>query len=437
MVVDAIGASLVLNADLRVLAFALLLTLGVTFLFGLAPALRASAIHPVSAIRGGEDPHARRRLMNALVAAQVAFCFLVHVVAGLFVASFDRLSHQPTGFSAERVLAVEARTDREQPLGNWHQVAAHLRAMPGVESAALSDLTLMSGSGRNQSIWLDGNLQPDRPYLLGISPGWFETMKIPLRAGRDFRPEDVHPRVAIVNEAFARRYFEGRNPIGRPFEKLERPGVRARFEIVGLVGDARYSNMREPIQPTIYLPFHQPGSTGATRATFNVRTASAALLRQEVRRAQPGILVSNIRTQTELVAMHTIRERLLAMLAFFFAVVALLLAAVGLFGVLDYSVQHRRREIGIRMALGARQVHVAVRVTVEVFAMVLIGAVVGLAAGVASERYIGALLYQVKATDFAMLALPSISIFAAAVFAALPPVIRAVRIDPARMLRAD
>jgi len=110
---------------------------------------------------------------------------------------------------------------------------------------------------------------------------------------------------------------------------------------------------------------------------------------------------------------------------------------VGLFGVLDYSVQHRRREIGIRMALGARQVHVAVRVTVEVFAMVLIGAVVGLAAGVASERYIGALLYQVKATDFAMLALPSISIFAAAVFAALPPVIRAVRIDPARMLRAD
>jgi ABC-type antimicrobial peptide transport system permease subunit len=200
--------------------------------------------------------------------------------------------------------------------------------------------------------------------------------------------------------------------------------------------------MAEPIRPTAYFPV-QVDEPKLNQASFIVRTAAAnplamaKYLRQEVLRFRSEFLVSNIHTQSELVRNHTLRERLLAMLALFFAAVSLLLAAVGLFGVLDFSVQQRRREIGIRMALGAQGLDVAARVTAEVFAMVFVGACVGLAAGVFSESYLETLLYQVKVTDLTMLALPSIIIFSAALLAALPPVIRAVRIDPARMLRAD
>jgi len=184
---------------------------------------------------------------------------------------------------------------------------------------------------------------------------------------------------------------------------------------------------------------------GAARgdATILVRTSRpdplllATALRREVSRAHPEFRVSNIRTQVEINQAQTIRERLLAMLAFFFAAVALLLAGIGLYGVLDYSVLQRRREIGIRMAIGARPAGVARLVTVDVFAMVLVGAIGGLALGMASVRYIEPLFYDVKATDAGMLALPSLAILAAALLAAAPAVIHAVRIDPAETLRSE
>ena len=179
------------------------------------------------------------------------------------------------------------------------------------------------------------------------------------------------------------------------------------------------------------------------RATFIVRTASsdpltlARVLRQEVSAARHDFRVSNIRTQMEIIQSQTVRERLLAMLAMFFAVVALLLAGVGLYGVLDYSVLQRRREIGIRMAIGAQAPGIARLVTMDIFSMVLAGAIAGLALGMASVRYIETLFYQVKATDLGVLAIPSLTILAAALLAALPAVIHAVRIDPAKMLRAE
>jgi predicted lysophospholipase L1 biosynthesis ABC-type transport system permease subunit len=179
------------------------------------------------------------------------------------------------------------------------------------------------------------------------------------------------------------------------------------------------------------------------RATFIVRTsaanpvAMASTLRREIPRAWPEFRVSNIRTQLEINQSHTVRERLLARLAIFFGTVALVLAGVGLYGVLDYSVLRRRREMAIRMALGAQAGHVARRVTSDGFAMVITGALTGVALGFASVRYIESLLYQVKPSDPAMLALPSLIILATALLAALPPVIRAVRIDPATMLRTE
>jgi len=268
-------------------------------------------------------------------------------------------------------------------------------------------------------------------------------MKIPLLDGRDFRPSDTSPGAAIVNETFAKAYLNGEDPVGKWFSR----SAGMRYQIVGLVRDARYRSMREPILPVAYVPFQATDATGAftpvNQGTFIVRTASAnplalvSALRREVARARPGFRISNIHTQAELNLRQTVRERLLAALALFFAGVALLLAGIGLYGVLDYSVQQRRREIGIRVAIGAQAGDIARRVTAEVFRMVLLGAVTGLALGMASVRSIQALLYQVKPGDAAMLALPSVTILAAALLAALPAVIRAVRIDPAAMLRAD
>jgi len=441
-------ARLLLPADWRVLAFTIGLSVVVTLLFGLAPALRASGVKPVAALKGGEDPHARRRLMNVLVAAQVSFCFLVHFVAGLFTATFDRLSNQPVGFSTERLLILQTTAKGEQPSEYWDQVVRRLRERPDVEAAAMSHWALMSGAGWSNDVWANGKGGGSAPpaYLLGVGPEWLKTMKIPLLEGRDLLDNDVFPKVGIVNQTFAKHYFEGKSPVGRTFE-VAGPKNRVTVEIVGLAADARYRNMREAIRPTIYVPFGQTNAKGEMGKrdwpAFVVRTTGAdpmriaPSLRQEVSRERPEFRVSNIRTQDEMVRSHTVRERLLAMLSLFFATVALVLAAVGLYGVLNYAVLQRRREIGIRMALGALPGDVARRVTTEVFAMLAVGAVLGLAAGVGSERYLETLLYEVKATEWRMLALPSLTILAMALLAALPPVIRAVRIDPALMLRAE
>ncbi|MCU1236584.1 MAG: hypothetical protein JWP63_4551 [Candidatus Solibacter sp.] len=428
-------ARLPLPADFRVLAFGLALTLAVTFLFGLAPALRASAVRPASALKGGSDPHARRRLMHALVGVQVAFCFLVIFIAGLFAATFDRLSHREFGFAPDRVLTLDTVAQHAQPSVFWDQVTDHLRTVPGVESVALAGWPLLTPNGWNGFVSVNG--APPGPvlaYFLSVSPGWVEAMRTPLIEGADFRPADTASGGAIVNETFVRQYFNGASPLGQAFAK-----GRSRYHVIGVARDAPYRSLREPILPVAYVPF----PTAIRTATFIVRTSSAnplalaSTLRQEIPRARPEFRVSNIRTQADLVRAQTVRERLLAMLALFFAAVALLLATIGLYGVLDYSVLQRRREIGIRMAIGAQASDIARRITREVFAMVMVGAIAGLALGLASVRYIETLLYRVNATGPAMLLPPLLVILAAAFLAALPAVFRAVRIDPVASLRAD
>jgi predicted permease len=326
----------------------------------------------------------------------------------------------------------------------------HLRELPGVQSVALASSTLMGGWSWNNSVSVAG-APPDGvlSYFMSVSPGWLETMKIPLIAGRDFRPTDTYPGMALVNQTFAKKHFNGENPVGKSFDMVFYNGKSVHFEVVGLVGDVCYRDVHEPILPQAYYPFQSLDTRnalalkGQEQGTFIVRTASAnplamaSILRREVPRAWPEFRVSNIRTQLEIDQSHTVRERLLARLAFFFGVVALLLAGVGLYGVLDYSVLQRRREVAIRMALGARASHIARRVTADIFSMVIVGALAGLALGFASVRYVESLLYQVKPADPRMLALPALTILAAALVAALPPVIRAVRIDPALTLRAE
>ena len=429
---------LFLPVDWRVLGFGLALTLAVTFLFGLTPALRAAHTEPVSALKG--DASRRKRLMHVLIAAQVSFCFLVLFVAGLFVATFERLSHQTVGFSVERLLFVGMGARNNQPPAVWNQLAERVRAVPGVESAALAGWPLLSGGGWDGFISINGG-QPSKTVVdfLEISPGWVETMRIPLVAGRDLRSGDGSRNVVIVNQLFAKTFFNGEDPLGKSFSP-NADNKEVHMEIVGVVGDARYSKLRDPMMPVAYVPFqsdHQNDRTILVRTAGPNPLALAPTLRKEISLVQPDLRVTNVGTQQELIDNQTIRERLLAMLASFFAAVALLLAAVGLYGVLDYSVFQRRREIGIRMAVGARASHIVRGVTFGIVAWIFAGSAAGVTLGVASARYIESLLYQVKATDVNALAIPAAVLLGAAVLAALPPVLRAIRIDPVETLRSE
>lgn len=449
-------AQLSLPADWRVAGFGALLALAVTVLFGAVPAWRASQVRPVAALKGGADPHGRRRLMNALVAAQVAFCFLVHFVAGLFVSSFDRLAGQSPGFDPKGVVLIELFAKEGQPASSWEQLRARLAAVNGVESSALTGWPLMSGNTWTGGVWVAGK-GPEAAvsYFLSASPGWLEAMGTRLLSGRDFRRGEVHPHAAIVSKAFAETHFPGQEAAGRAFEiELEGGGGnkagrrRATIEIVGTMEDVRYRDLRERVQPVVLVPFDRLNGRGEPErqdwgaAVVRLRpgvsaSAIAPALRAEVNRAHLGFRVSNLETQENLLRWRTVRERLLAMLSTFFAGMALLLAGLGLYGVLDYSVVQRRREIGIRMALGAKAQHIVRRVTAETGAMLALGSAIGLALGVISERHLESLLFNVRATDWPMMAVPATTIAAGALAAAIAPVLRALRLDAASMLRAD
>jgi putative ABC transport system permease protein len=435
---------LLLYADWRVLGFAAGLIFFVLLLFGVIPALRTSAVKPVSALKGGDDdPHSRRRLMHGMIAAQVAFCFLVIFMSGLFVRTFESLSNKPLGFSPENLLLLDVVTQQGQPPVVWDQIADNLRNVPGVERVAIAGWPLLSGGAWSNFVSVGGGPPSTlSTYLLAISPGWPETMKIPLLDGRDLRPGDTTPGQAMVNQAFVNTFFDGKNPIGKTFQEREN-----HYQVVGVVADAPYGNLRDAIVPVAYIPFHEVNAQGLaqpeTEETFLVRTsgshplALASVLRKAIPQARAGFRVSNLRTQDELVRGQSIRERLLAMLAAFFSFVALLLAAIGLYGVLSYSLQQREREFGIRIAVGARIGDIAWQATSRIFLMVTLGAVIGAALGLASVRYVETLLYGVKGSDPIMLTAPALVLLAISLLFAVPVILRASRIDPKIMLRAE
>jgi putative ABC transport system permease protein len=439
---------LVLDADWRALAFALALATSVTCLFGLAPALRASSFTPSSALKGESDPRGHRRLMKTLVGAQMAFCVFVLFVAALFGATFARLWRQPLGFAHDRLLLVDAEwRSKDQSSATWIQMVDRMRESPGVESAAFSGWTFLSENRWTGMIFVPGRPLETRPtYFLEIAPGFFETMRIAVRQGRDFGPGDVAPTVkehdqvvpgvVIVNAAFARVYFDGQNPVGRSAMIRPRTLVQVPIEIVGLVADTVYANVREPMRPIVYVP-----AGARNNGTFSIRTSGdPVVLASTMRRLVSSVQAESrvrIMPMTSLVTRQMIRERLLATLTMFFAVVALLLACIGLYGVLSYGVVQQRREIGVRMALGARATQVATRVTRDMALIVGCGALIGLAGGFGFGRAIERLLFEVKAVDPFPLLMPLVALGVAALLAAVPPVLRAVRIDPAQILRSE
>jgi predicted permease len=438
-------ARLDLPADWRVLAFGFGLIVLIVLLLGLLPALRASAVRPVAALKGGEDAHAPRRLMRGAIALQVAFCVLVLFLSSLFVASFQRLENRPLGFSTDRLLLLETVAGKGQLPVVWNQTAEALRAAPGVDSVALSRWPLLGRIRINSDISINGAPPSPTPaWFLNVSPGWLPTMKIRLVSGRDFRADDTSPGAAIVNETFAKTFFPGQDPIGRTFERGANEPTN---KIVGVTPDAPYDDLRAPSRAVFYVPFAEVGNKSAPRAvdfaTFVIHTdgqnplALANSLRQIIAQRHNGLRVSNITTQLDLVRDQTVRERLLAMLAAFFAAVALLLAGIGLYAVLNYTVLQRRREIGIRMAIGSTRAGIVRLVTLDVFVMIMLGGCVGVALGVGAARSVESLFYQVKATDADMIALPACAILLTALVATLPAVLRALRTNPTEILRVE
>jgi predicted permease len=438
-------ARLALPADWRVLLFGFGLILLVVLLLGLLPALRASAVRPVAALKGGDDPHSPRRLMRGAIALQIAFCFLVLFLSSLFVASFQRLQNRPLGFSTDRLLLLETVAGKGQLPVVWNQTAEALRAVPGVDSVAISGWPLLGRIMINNDISINGAPPSPTPaFFLNVSPGWLATMKIPLLSGHDFRSQDGSPGAAIVNETFARTYFPGQDPIGRTFARGANQPLN---RIIGVTDDTPYHDLREPSPAVFYVPFDEidaDSAPGPVRfATFTIHTDAqnsltlANSLRQLIAERHNGLRVSNITTQLDLVRDQTVRERLIAMLAVFFAAVALLLAGIGLYAVLNYSVLQRRREIGIRMAIGSTRAGIVRIVTFDVFLMIALGGCAGIALGFGAARYVESLFYQVKPTNADMIALPACAILLTALVATLPAVLRALRTDPTEILRAE
>jgi len=438
-------ARLALPADWPVVLFGFGLILLVVLLLGLLPALRASAVRPVAALKGGEDPHSPRRRMRGAIALQVAFCCLVLFLSSLFVASFQRLENRPLGFSTDRLLLLETVTGKGQLPVVWNQTAEALRASPGVDSVAISGWPLLGRIHINSDISINGAPPSPTPaWFLNVSPSWLSTMKTPLVSGRDFLPDDTSPGAAIVNETFAKTFFPGQDPVGHTFERGANQPLN---KIVGVTPDTPYDDLREPNRAVFYVPFDEIDGQSAPKAvdfaTLVIHTDAqnplvlAASLRQLIAQRHNGLRVSNITTQLDLFRNQTIRERLIAMLAAFFAAVALLLAGLGLYAVLNYSVLQRRREIGIRMAIGSTRAGIVRIVTLDVFVMIALGGCAGIVLGFGASRYVESLFYQVKATDADMIASPTCAMLLTALVATLPAVLRALRTDPTEILRTE
>jgi predicted permease len=419
------------------------------------PALRASSFSPGEALKAtGARAGRRLGLLRPLVVAQVAFSLAVVFVAGLLVSSFVRLASVDTGFRSAGLALVNIESDElsdreRQTPGSTQAVAddilAQARQVDGVHSSSMSGWALFAGSGWSSYVALPGR-QSDffEVYFLEVSPAFMQTMGIRLLDGRDLGPGDMHPEnpatptSVIVNETFAKRYLSEGGVIGRSFNRLLGSSSMQPASVVGLVADAKYRDLRQPAPPTVYLPLQH----GIERMTLQVRSALspdalAARLRPVLARIHPSLKISEVVPQATLIDNTLLKERLLALLSGFFGVVSLVLAAVGLYGVLSYSVVQRKREIGIRLALGARPRSVIRSMVADLALLTLGGVIAGLACGVGLARFVRTLLFDVTPYDAASLLVPLLVLASAAIAAAVPPALRASRVDPIEALRDE
>ena len=440
-------AWLEVGPDLRTLTFAVSLTMLTVLLFGVVPALRASSVSPDAALKGGGAQHSGRiGSLRWILAAQVGFSVAVLFLSGLLLFSFRKLIAVDLGFSRDNVVLFDigSRDPYIRKRDSGTGILEHIRELPAVRAASISKGRPIGGDMAwimTPIIRLPGRAnEAVRPVEVVVSAGFFSAMQIRWIAGRDFLPEEIAawktPSV-IVNQAFVDKFFPEQNPIGQRFDKINDDPNPSSQQIVAVVGNARYNNLREPERPTIYSPLPE-----VANATLNIRTASKAAslipwLRKEVESADPTMVVRGSILLSSQIDNTLTSERLLAVLAGFFSVVALLLAGVGLYGVINYAAVRRTREIGIRIALGARQASVVRLIVADTSIPVVAGIAIGIAGGIGLARYVASQLFDVKPTDFWSLAAPLGCILTAAIAAVLPPALRAAGADPLIALRHE
>jgi predicted permease len=450
-----------LSLDWRVLAFTIAVTGVTAVVFGTVPAFRATRVVPIDALKEqarGAFGDTRTHFAGGLVVTQVALSMVLIVAAGLLLGTFVRLATLPLGFDSSRVLTVRidasrASVDPSARISFYHQLVAAVAAVPGVARASAS-LAPPVGDGFNLGILDPAGASPAVPepgpvpfwnsrmtMLNQITPGWFATYGTTIRAGRDVDDRDTQGAlpVALVNEAYVRKFLPNRNPIGETVKILETPPKT----IVGVVQDTVYVSVRDGVRPTVYVPLAQPEAAGrgpTANVNLSVRSSggSPALLVPRVAAALTAVdrnLALTFRPLQDRIDASLTRERLVALLSGFFGALALLLAALGLYGVTSYAVTRRRAEIGIRIALGAEPAGVLRLVLVRVFMLVALGVIIGGAVSAWLSQFIASLLYDLQPRDAVTLVSAALTLTMVGIVAGWLPARRASRIDPAQVLR--
>jgi predicted permease len=438
-----------LRADMHVLLFTAAITLLTILLSGLVPALRAMRTAPASSLRQAgstSETRPRRLFGKTLVVAQVALSVVLLSAAGLFVRHLLNLRHLDLGFHPDHVLLVTldpegSGYDDEHLSLAYQDLLQHLEAIPGVRSATICAPSPISGAGANRGVTVEGyEAKPGEIRNVmesWVAPKYFATVGTPLLMGRDFSFGDKGgPRVAIINQTMARYYFGSRDPIGR---HVTFDGDGQPYQIVGVAGDAKYMEMREATWRTIYLNTFQEPSVDSR---FALRTgvdpeAVAPDVRRVVRDMLKTVSVKSITTLTDQVNASIVPERLMATLSLWFGVLGALLAAIGLYGLLAYTVARRINEIGIRMALGATQSNATWMVIRDALGMVCIGSAVGAPIAFWSERFAASLVPELQIRSAVPIASGTVAMIAIALLAAYVPARRAARVDPMAALRYE
>ena len=438
--------------DARILLFTLGVSLLTGVIFGLAPALQSTRPQlagtlkdQVGSIAGGTSVGMRK----TLVVAQVTLSLLLLIGAGLFIRSLRNLKDLDPGFHTVNLLEFPIDPTKngykpERSLDFYRQLRENLNAIPGVESSALAIMAVLSGDEWDSSIAVEGFANtptetPD-PHMQFVSPDYFKTMHIPILAGRDFRMTDARgaAQVCIVNEKFAKKYFKDGNALGRHIGMGGNPGTKLDIEIIGVAGDTKYESMRDEVPIEVYQPYHQMkfvlGMMAYVRTTRPPEQAFSSI-RGVVNNLDPNLPVSGLETLEKQQQESLITERLVATLSTGFGILATLLAAIGLYGVMAYMVAQRTREIGVRMALGAGQGDVVWLVMKDVLVLAGIGIAIGLPAALALTRLAKSQLFGIQPNDAMNIVLATAAIALVAALSGYIPARRATLVDPMRALR--